>query len=559
MADIVKRGSVQLVKRGSIQIKHAAKEVREMEGTMKCSEMKEVLYLVLAAVRARHIVAALVAMGFALCGAVEVSSSVALLAKQEDNHAIIDTSWHCDMLVNISSRNRTEDFEVILLELPPEERTESIMREAFLWGQVAGPILGGCLVWGRSGPSMVFSRAVLSACLASLLVPAAWRGPSHVALRLFQGLCTGATMPAAHMLAMTWFKSNHRTTIYNVSIISPFKAVSVGYCLTGWIGTAVVRTFGRDSLCYGLVFLALCWYFAFGRFVKDTPKSYQHDTNAAVIPWGKLLRSVPVWASAVATMGNQWGDATLALGMTKYLKLIYGFSTANDSVLTTLPHIGHFMAALTCGLLVDHVRESRIVSTTTARKLVVYTAHFIPAALLFVAGYAGCQALGAAWLGIAALLVSGTAPAGALAAIADLAPAESPACAAAACALCSTLGAAGLLAANYFVTQALHGSIAGSWRLVFGVASVVLLSTAAVFLALGKGVPQPWIPSVARPRSHDVIYEQDPLELDYEDVAVQTEPFSHYSYDDDVESLKNLPRSSSIHSKISAISINQLS
>jgi hypothetical protein len=28
-------------------------------------------------------------------------------------------------------------------------------------------------------------------------------------------------------------------------------------------------------------------------------------------------------------MGNQWGDATLALGMTKYLKLIYGFSTAN--------------------------------------------------------------------------------------------------------------------------------------------------------------------------------------------------------------------------------------
>lgn len=64
------------------------------------------------------------------------------------------------------------------------------MREAFLWGQVAGPILGGCLVWGRSGPSMVFSRAVLSACVASLLVPAAWRGPSHVALRLLQGLCT---------------------------------------------------------------------------------------------------------------------------------------------------------------------------------------------------------------------------------------------------------------------------------------------------------------------------------------------------------------------------------
>lgn len=57
------------------------------------------------------------------------------------------------------------------------------------------------------------------------------------------------------------------------------------------------------------------------------------------------------------------------------------------------------------------------------------------------------------------MLVSGTATSGALASIADLAPAESPSCAAAGCALCSTLGAAGLLAANYFVTQALHGRV----------------------------------------------------------------------------------------------------
>lgn len=49
--------------------------------------------------------------------------------------------------------------------------------------------------------------------------------------------------------------------------------------MTGWIGTAVVRAFGRDSLCYGLTIISLCWYLLFGRFVKDSPKSYQHDTN----------------------------------------------------------------------------------------------------------------------------------------------------------------------------------------------------------------------------------------------------------------------------------------
>lgn len=43
-----------------------------------------------------------------------------------------------------------------------------------------------------------------------------------------------------------------------------------------------------------------------------------------------------------------------------------------DRVLSVLPHFGHFLAALTFGRLVDHVRGEALVSTTTARKLLVY-------------------------------------------------------------------------------------------------------------------------------------------------------------------------------------------
>lgn len=90
---------------------------------------------------------------------------------------------------------------------------------------------------------------------------------------------------------------------------------------------------------------------------------------------------------------------------------------------------------------------------------------------------------------------------------------------------------------------------------MFGVASIVLLLTAAVFLALGKGVPQPWIPSVARPRSHDVIYEHDVLELDYEDVGVQTEPYDPYEADGrDEENTKEEQKEATMaHSTISVI------
>jgi hypothetical protein len=41
-------------------------------------------------------------------------------------------------------------------------------------------------------------------------------------------------------------------------------------------------------------------------------------------------------------------------------------------VLSVLPHFGHFLAALTFGHVVDHVRGQALVSTTTARKLLVY-------------------------------------------------------------------------------------------------------------------------------------------------------------------------------------------
>lgn len=49
-----------------------------------------------------------------------------------------------------------------------------------------------------------------------------------------------------------------------------------------------------------------------------------------------------------------------------------GWCFSQDRVLSVLPHFGHFLAALTFGRVVDHVRGQALVSTTTARKLLVY-------------------------------------------------------------------------------------------------------------------------------------------------------------------------------------------
>ncbi|PNF40105.1 hypothetical protein B7P43_G09986 [Cryptotermes secundus] len=312
----------------------------------------------------------------------------------------------------------------------------------------------------------------------------------------------GSTWPALHMLAASWFPPLQRS-----GFVSCYSAVSVGHAMAGLLGTPLVLALGRDSLCYLLATLTLLWAMGWWILVRESPAEHprlsdeqrRHLQRAigpglsarnAVPPppWRRLLSSLPVWACAMATLGSHWGQATLQLAVTKYLMLVYGFALRYDRVLSVLPHFGHFLAALTFGRVVDHVRGQALVSTTTARKLLVYISHFLPGAVLFVVGYSGCDPATPAAIYTAAVVVSGATAAGVYSSAVDVAPNF----AGTVFGLSQTFGAAGSLAASYVVKEGLHGSLPGSWRLVFGVAAFVLAFTATVFMAIGSGSVQPW-------------------------------------------------------------------
>ncbi|GLV43628.1 uncharacterized protein CBL_07045 [Carabus blaptoides fortunei] len=471
------------IKRSSFQVQKAAKEVKDKIGS-------------------RQMLTVFVTTGFVLCGIVEQSATVALLANNpspisaaEFADYVENTSYitrYCQPpdTFNITDKNDSNRHVHVVLSLPHIEipmsrtdETESVLREAFMWGTLVSP-LAASRIAARAGAESLFGFSVLGAGILALLVPAAWLSPYHVALRIVQGMCMGATWPAAHMLAVTWFKPKHVS-----GFVSCYTAVNLGYAVVGLLGTPLVRTVGRDILSYAICLTAVLWYFLWWRFVEESlspsmPKRDEHRN----LPWRRLLLSGPAWACGVAVVGSQWADATLMLGVTKYLKLVYGFSTAHEHVLASLPHIGHFLAAIIFGFVVDHIRSSGIVSTTTARKFFVYISHFIPATLMFVLGYTGCDPAAPAALYTAALMLTGATPAGVYASAADIAPNY----AGTVFGLCQTIGAAGLLAANYVVSEGLHGSFAGWWRLVFGASSAVLLITATAFMAIGSGSVQDW-------------------------------------------------------------------
>ncbi|XP_046988886.1 uncharacterized transporter slc-17.2-like [Schistocerca americana] len=219
--------------------------------------------------------------------------------------------------------------------------------------------------------------------------------------------------------------------------------------------------------------------------------------SGPTVPWRRLLTSGPVWACATAVAGSLWGRAALLLAATKYLRHVYGFALTYDRVLSVLPHVGHVATAVLLAGLVDKARAQSLVSTTTARRLIVYIAHLPASALLFVLGYSGCDPAVPAALYTAAVVVTGATPAGATASCMDLAPNF----AGVVLAVSQTVGAASSLAAAYVVSEGLHGSLPGSWRMVFGVSALVLTFTGIIFMGLGSGSVQPWN-SVASDMQH---------------------------------------------------------
>lgn len=165
-----------------------------------------------------------VTTGFIICGIVEQSASVTLHANSppaitaaEFAEYVENTSYitrYCQPIINITDKNESVRTTHVVLSLPHieviifilysknkmaqkiflqiplsrTEQTESILREAFMWGTLVSP-LGASRIAARSGAESLFGFAVLGTGLVAILVPAAWLSPYHVALRILQGMC----------------------------------------------------------------------------------------------------------------------------------------------------------------------------------------------------------------------------------------------------------------------------------------------------------------------------------------------------------------------------------
>ena len=118
---------------------------------------------------------------------------------------------------------------------------------AFFYGYLTTQILGGHLT-ERFGMKAVYGASLGLTALATLLSPvvARWHYAAFIALRIFQGVCEGATFPALHPMTARWVPVEDR----NSFIARSFFGSAIGNVVTFPLCGLLVDAYGWPTAFY---------------------------------------------------------------------------------------------------------------------------------------------------------------------------------------------------------------------------------------------------------------------------------------------------------------------
>jgi len=107
-------------------------------------------------------------------------------------------------------------------------------------------------------------------------------------------------------------------------------------------------------------------------------------------PWRKLLKSVPVWALAVAYFAESWSFFTVISCIPLFMHDVLGFDMTKNGTFSALPFLAA-VAMIPTGWCSDWLTSSGRLSTTIVRKILCVIGFVLAGCMLIVVGYSGCN------------------------------------------------------------------------------------------------------------------------------------------------------------------------
>lgn len=213
-----------------------------------------------------------------------------------------------------------------------------------------------------------------------------WDPYAVILLRALQGFVEGVTYPACHGIWRFWAPPMERSRLATMAFSGSYAGIVIGMpvsgMLTGWISWKAAFYF------YGV--MGVIWYTFWLWLSFEKPRIHPAitikelkyiekslgETNPCTqmptfktTPWKAFFTSMPVYAIIVANFCRSWNFYLLVLYQSAYLKQTFGFAIQSAGIVGALPHLLMTTIVPFGGMLADHLRKNKILSTTMVRKI----------------------------------------------------------------------------------------------------------------------------------------------------------------------------------------------
>jgi ACS family sodium-dependent inorganic phosphate cotransporter len=369
--------------------------------------------------------------------------------------------------------------------------TQGWVLSSFFMGYLLTQLVGGwwaALIGGRA----LLGFGVLWWSLFTILTPlaASFSLGALIAARIGMGLGEGVAFPAIYQLFGRWIPLHERARAAALNGSGIPLGTVAATVLTPWL----VVGFGWPMVFYAFGAVGFLWY-AFWRLTsserpEDAPGihasevAYIHAHAAPavakpVVPWGRILRSGPVWVLVFNHFCSNWGFYVILSWLPRYFADVHGLDLKGAGYASLLPWLVMFAMANVGAQLADGLLK-RGRSLTFVRKLMQSVGFFGAAGALLAIGQVDTVPLAIALmcvaLGLGSFALSGFGSnhldigpryAGALMGLSNTA---------------GTLpGIIGVTVTGYILEAT------GSWALVLGIAAGLYVVGALAWLAFATG------------------------------------------------------------------------
>lgn len=275
------------------------------------------------------------------------------------------------VLCNMDKVNMSVAVIPMAKELGWSATERGLVSSSFFWGYSLTQIPAGWVSTSIGGSKVLMAGVALWSLGTLIAPPAAHMGLFALcATRVFVGLGEGLAPSSATNVLARVIPEGERAR----AVTAVFGGLDVGSALGLTLCGPLIFWFGWQSVFYLFAILGLLWCLAWPLVkpdkrepgeVKPAQKAPKAPTN---VPWGKFLRSPPVWAVIVAHFCYNWGYYTLLAWLPSYFEMALGLNVEKSSLLTLIPYIAMTLMTPFVGPVADGL-AARGWSVTTVRKL----------------------------------------------------------------------------------------------------------------------------------------------------------------------------------------------